>query len=291
MMTDPTDGGLVVAVDGSPATDPAIRWGAEEAALHGWQLTLAHVLTPEVIDVSDPRLRKRIHRWRNHCGRAFLAEKRAALAAAMDVDVSSIRAELRYGHPVQALSEVSIGASMMVVGSRFHGSIGGRRFGSVSAALCHRAHCPVTVVHDLDADLSGRPVVVGIDGSPASECATAIAFDEASRRRVDLIAVHAWSDVGVFPLLGMDWHMYREQADEVLGERLAGWQERYPDVVVTRRVYCDCPAHWLIEEAGESGLVVVGSHGRGAVTSLMLGSVATAVAEAVDVPVIVARTA
>jgi nucleotide-binding universal stress UspA family protein len=290
MMTDPTDSNLVVAVDGSPATDGAIRWGAEEAAMHGWQLTLAHVVIPEVIDEPDPKLRKRIHRWRSHCGRVFLTEKRAKLAAAMDMDVSSIRTELRYGRLVHALTEISAGASMMVVGSRFHESIGGRRFGSVSAALCHRAHCPVTVVHDLDADHSGRPVVIGIDGSPASEYATAIAFDEASRRRVDLIAVHAWSDVGVFPLLGMDWHTYRDQADEVLGERLAGWQERYPDVAVTRRVYCDRPAHWLIEESRKSSLVVVGSHGRGAMTSLMLGSVATAVAEAADVPVIVART-
>ena len=28
--------------------------------------------------------------------------------------------------------------------------------------------------------------------------ATAITFDEASRRKVGLVALHAWSDVGVF---------------------------------------------------------------------------------------------
>ena len=38
------------------------------------------------------------------------------------------------------------------------------------------------------------PVLVGIDGSPASELATAIAFDEASFRSVELVALHAWSD-------------------------------------------------------------------------------------------------
>ena len=38
---------------------------------------------------------------------------------------------------------------------------------------------------------SEAPVLVGIDGSSASESATAIAVDEASRRNVGLIAVHA----------------------------------------------------------------------------------------------------
>ena len=41
------------------------------------------------------------------------------------------------------------------------------------------------------------PVLVGIDGSPVSELATAIAFDEASRRHVELIALHAWIDTSV----------------------------------------------------------------------------------------------
>ncbi len=47
-------------------------------------------------------------------------------------------------------------------------------------------------------------MLVGIDGSPVSELATAVAFDETSRRGVELIAVHAWSDVEVVELPGLD---------------------------------------------------------------------------------------
>lgn len=47
-------------------------------------------------------------------------------------------------------------------------------------------------------DLQRAPVLVGIDGSEVSELATALAFDEASRRRVDLVALHTWMDIGVF---------------------------------------------------------------------------------------------
>ena len=135
------------------------------------------------------------------------------------------------------------------------------------------------------------PVLVGIDGSPASELATAIAFDEASRRHVDLVALHAWTEAGVLDFLGMNWLTMRASEDEVLAERLAGWQERYPDVKVHRLVLCDHPARELIEHSEEAQLVVVGSHGRGGFAGMLLGSVSAAVVQSARMPVIVARRA
>ncbi|PRC57169.1 universal stress protein, partial [Mycobacterium sp. ITM-2017-0098] len=84
--------------------------------------------------------------------------------------------------------------------------------------------CPVVIAKEGAVRTSDRtlPVLLGIDGSPASEAAIEFAFDEAARRRVDLTALHAWSDVAVFPILGMDWHKYEEEGHEILAERLAG---------------------------------------------------------------------
>ena len=96
---------------------------------------------------------------------------------------------------------------MIVVGCRGLGAIGRRLLGSVSWGVVHHAHCPVAVIHDEDPLMptpAMAPVVVGIDGSPASEAATAIAFEEASRRGVELVAVHAWSDYAVSELPGVD---------------------------------------------------------------------------------------
>lgn len=155
--------------------------------------------------------------------------------------------------------------------------------------MLHHADGPVAVIHgDAASTVDYKsPVLLGIDGSPASEDATALAFEEASRRGVYLVALHARSDVAVFPILGMDWREYEAQGEEALAERLAGWQERYPDVNVHRRLVCDKPAHWLVEESRLAQLVVVGSRGRGGFPNMLLGSVSSAVAHSVEVPVIV----
>jgi nucleotide-binding universal stress UspA family protein len=145
---------------------------------------------------------------------------------------------------VSVLVEASRKSQIVVTGSRGLGAVGRILLGSVSAGLVNHAHCPVAVIHGFDepAAASEAPILLGVDGSPASEQATALAFDEASRRNVPLLALHAWSDVAVFPALGMDWHKYEDQGREALGERLAGWQEQYPEVTVRRRLYCDRPA-------------------------------------------------
>src|ERR1700758_3902838 len=117
------------------------------------------------------------------------------------------------------------------------------------------------------------PVLLAIDRSPASERATALAFDEASRRGVNLVTLHAWSDVAVFPILGMDWREDESRGHGILGERLVGRQEQYPDMHVQRCLVCDQPARWLIRESADAQLVVVGNRGRSGFASMLLGSV------------------
>ncbi|NIH97023.1 nucleotide-binding universal stress UspA family protein [Mycolicibacterium fluoranthenivorans] len=224
------------------------------------------------------------------------AHKVAVEAAAGRGDLQ-IDSEIVEAPIVPALVNLSTEADMVVVGCRGQGAVARALLGSVSSNLVHHAHCPVAVIHDEDPPTttsSQAPVVVGIDGSPVSELATEIAFDEASRRGVGLVALHAWSDMGpldfgAFGRAPIEWANFKVSEEETLAERLAGWRERYPDVSVHPIVVSDRPTPRLLEQAETAQLVVVGSHGRGGFAGMLLGSVSGAIVNAAQIPVIVAR--
>jgi nucleotide-binding universal stress UspA family protein len=287
------DHGIIVAVDGSPASNAAVSWAAHDAVMRHLPLTLVHVVNPVAPPWPQIPVPDGFAVWQENEGRRILAN---ALKIAQDTAKGDrpirVESELMFSTTVPTLVDLSKDAKLMVVGSSGRGVLARGLLGSVSSSLVRSAHCPVAVIRDEDLpmpDPAQAPVLLGIDGSPASELATAIAFDEASRRRVDLTAVHAWSDVEIFELPGLDWSAVKAEEERSLAERLAGWQERYPDVTVHRILVCDRPARVLVEKSESAQLVVLGSRGRGGFTGVLLGSVSNAVVQSVRVPVIVAR--
>ena len=289
---------IIVGVDGSPVSLVAVDWAAHTAALRGVALKLVHVLNPPVVMAfPEVPMPSGYLQWQEDAGRSLLATavktaEEAALAAGTGARPITVTTEMVSGSSVPALADLSGQTQMIVVGCRGRGALVRGLLGSVSTGVVHHATCPVSVVHDEDPLIphpSKAPVVVGLDGSPASERAVEIAYEEASFRGVDLVAVHAWSDSGVLEFPGVDWSVLQAEAEETLAERLAGWGERYPDVLVRRVVVADRPAHQLLEQAQTAQLLVVGSHGRGGFAGMVLGSVSTAVVNAARMPVIVAR--
>ena len=284
---------IVVGVDGSSASRVAVDWAARAAARRGADLKLVYVLTPPVVMAfPEVPMPPGYLQWQEEEGEKLLTTAIETVREALgDADIA-VTSEMVSGPPVPVLADLSTGAQMIVVGCRGLGALARGLLGSVSTGLAHHAHCPVAIIHDEDPLMphpSMAPVVVGVDGSPASESALAIAFEEASLRGVELVAVHAWSDSGVFEFPGADWSTLQAMGEETLSERLSGWQERFPDVLVRRVVVADRPAHQLLEQAESAQLLVVGSHGRGGFAGLLLGSVSTAVVHGARMPVIVAR--
>ncbi|ORW34312.1 universal stress protein [Mycobacterium paraense] len=287
--------GIVVGIDDSPGARLAVQWAAREAELRNIPLTLVYAFSPEVSTWLRTPLPAGVLRWQQDHGRRLIE---GALQAVEEVagagGPAGVNTEVLASGAALTLIEKSKQAELVVLGAKGSGRWPGRLLGSVSSALLRHAHCPVAIVHEEDPSIfaaSQSPVVVGIDGSPASEAGTAIAFDEASRRRVGLVALHAWSDLDVSEWPGIDWPATQSMAEEVLAERLAGWQERYPDVQVTRVVAQAQPARRLVEASKAAQLVVVGSTGRGGFAGMLVGSVGETVAQLAEVPVIVARGA
>ncbi|MEU0515409.1 universal stress protein [Amycolatopsis sp. NPDC006125] len=283
---------IVVGVDGSDEADRALRWAARTAARRHEPLHIVHGFAPMAgfYGAGLPVLHEAYE--------AFVKAADDLLAAAVRTareiggpELTVTAGKLQEAGPV-ALIEASRTARTVVLGCSGTGGFTGMVVGSTTVEVAAHARCPVVVVRGRD-EATG-PVVAGVDGSATSERALATAFEEASWRGVPLVAVHVWADAdvaghpGTVPFL-VDWPEIEQDAQRLLAEQLAGWQEKYPDVVVERVVARDRPRHQLLSWSTRAQLVVVGSRGRGGFRGLLLGSTSQALVHHAQCPVMIVR--
>ena len=130
---------IVVGVEGSPCAFRALEYAANQAASTGSILQIVTVydgplgygpFTPVILDQEGAK---------------------SVVSAAIDKVHKShpgvvTKGEIVYGGAGPVLSDVSEGASALVVGTRGRGLIVGALLGSVSEYVVHHAHCTTTVV-------------------------------------------------------------------------------------------------------------------------------------------------
>jgi nucleotide-binding universal stress UspA family protein len=281
---------VVVGIDGSDAALGAAKWAADYAVNSSSPLVLLHAVAK--LD------------WH------FLADPPSTPddAAAADTILGAAEAEVRVAHPeldvhtttvkksvTAALQDASETAQLLVVGT---GTESGRILGGHAVRIAHRAACPVLAWRAPVAHRTGKPlpVVVGIDESPDSSRALAVAFDTAHVLHAPLTVVHMW-EIGAAVGLGysqglMDWQLLdllQTQQRERMELLVGPFAKKYPNAHVTEIFRDVSPAKGLRELSGDAQLVVVGSHGSGRLAESTLGSVSQNVIHHAECPVLVVR--
>lgn len=271
---------IVVGVTDAAASRRAVDWAAQRAAQTGAVLVLIAVTK----DAEDSEAVS--------AGDILLEAETARLSVAIaDADLV-VEAHAEHGDAVDVLVEASRDAALLVLGDPHPG----HHWGDHGRRIATAAHCPVAVVPDVD--LEGRSgVVVGIDGSEVTEAAVAFAAEEAVRRGERLIAVSAWSPVLVGDgitsgLPGSDYLEpldLQEPTEGLVEHALVAVRAAHPDLAIETQVQPGDAAQLLQEFASTAALLVVGTHGRGALARLFIGSVSDAVLTDAATPTIAVR--
>ena len=282
----------MIGYDATSHSDAALDWAVRYATTHRRPLLITHAAgVPTVYETftgpDENRKELRIL-GRRVCDQALTRVKEQA----PDLPVQT---HMALGNAHDVLLDSGEGAHLVVVGSRGRGSVGSFLLGSVSVDVSAHAPCPVVVVRPQTDRARFGPylghIVVGVDGSEASMGALDFAFELASTECKPLAIVHSWGAAGVYKDL-MSYEVRLETAEEhelQVAESIAGYGEKYPDVVVTQHQEEEDPARTLVTASEDADTVVVGSRGRRDAASVVFGSVSRFVVEHAHCPVIVVR--
>ncbi|MFG2041877.1 universal stress protein [Dactylosporangium sp. NPDC048998] len=264
---------VIVGVDGTPASDAALRWAAAEAARSRARLRVVlvyHWRWPGGIGATD-----RIEGYtREQAEAAVDAAVRAVRAHRPGLDVSGFAV---FGDPADVLAGLAAGAALTVVGSHGRTALADATRGATGTRVAMRARGRVAVVRGRTEAADG-PVVVGVDGSPTDDRLLATAFEHAARRGCEVVALRVqapqaapWG-VGIPPLATNPVQARANRLAE-LTDDVQRWHEKYPTVPAMARMPGGDPASALLDASGEAQLLVLGGRAHGPVAGLLAGSV------------------
>lgn len=136
-----------------------------------------------------------------------------------------------------------------------------------------------------------RPrIVVGIDGSLLSLAALRWAIGQARRTGAEVHAVTGWEiPITIMVVPTYTEADYARDARQVLDRAVAEVQRTERDVSVEKHLVQQRPALALTRTADGAELLVIGSHGRGELPGMHLGSVASYCVHHAPCPVVVVR--
>lgn len=265
---------VVVGVDGSDLDRSLVALAAREAVLHHRPLRIVHTFNW----TADPVGPIPAEVLRDPAQRVL---DRAVAAGTHAEPVVEVTTALLEGPPVTVLLRESGAAALLAIGDGGLGRCTCVPVDATALLIAARAGCSVLIARDTLPPPSR--IVVGVDGSPASDVALDYAFDAAHRRGRKLIVIRAWDPVEHPALTEARVAVQLEHAIEP-------WRQRFPEVEAEPRVPVGDPADAMVSAAEDAELVVVSARGeqpwRG-----MLGGVSQALLYHCTTPLLIVREA
>lgn len=288
------DLGVLVGFDGSDHAKAALQFGASEALRRKTALT---VVTAYTVPVPVYPNMASLRAQPEDRAKQELAE--ATLDVAKEY-LSDYSGELilgaAEGNPTGTLAELTVRAQLVVVGARGRGGFVGRVLGSVASALPAHAHCPTIVVpgtESTEGDVKTEkfidqkhdgPVLAAIDGSVQSaevlRQAADAAEETAAALRILMIIPLAEEWLYWYPDVQLPNKSSQGRKDELaktIRDAHTWLFDEHPNLDISVDVEIGQPMDVIADRTATAALTVVGSRGRGAVRSALLGSVSRGV--------------
>ena len=189
---------------------------------------------------------------------------------------------------------ISEQADLVVLGSSHRGALGRVLVGSVTQATLREAPCPVAVApvgfHAHRTEARPTRIAVGHDAVEPTPDALSAAVGLCEQTGAELLLVAVAEDAAVpdparatMPYAEITQARLRA-AEQSVAEALTGVPET---VSATSDVRDGDPAEELLEVSRDADLLLLGSHGRGIVDRLIMGSVCDRVIRSAACPVLV----
>ena len=262
---------VIVAVDIPGISESVVSWLAARGKSAEGELEV------EVVTVADlgwvPAGTAEVD-YRNGYEQALLAAEETVRGT---LPGTPVKGTMMWGAPVDQLVEASSRADLLVLGSDRAGTFTGFVAGTVPLRVVARSECPVIVIPSDWVPERHAAVVAGVALTPSDDSVLEFAVREAERSFSSLRIVHALplprallaSDL-IAPAAQDE---LRESAERMLGFTVEELAERYPNLTISSDIPQQRAAWALVNEGKDARLVVVGTHGRGLLRRLVVGSV------------------
>jgi nucleotide-binding universal stress UspA family protein len=199
---------------------------------------------------------------------------------------------------------------LIVMGSHGLGGLDRIILGSVSSEVSYSSEVPVMLIKQKDDELleSVNKILVPVDGSEKSKKAQHFALELAENFGADVDLLNVVSigveDIPVLPYPMQptatrnipDWIQpysieYKKESENFLSKFLKKARKSKPELKISKKIAEGKPADGILEvsEEGNYDMIVMGGSGWGNISSILLGSVSSRVANNSKIPVTIVK--